>query len=75
MKRFYAMLTAVFLMGSATAEDAGPFHYEFEELASGDTYIKGYYDDWFEQPLRKAAIKELSGKPMKEIEPSKRGQS
>ena len=44
---------------------------QFEErFTGGDAYIKGYYNDWFEQPLRKAAIKELSGKPMKEIEPS-----
>jgi hypothetical protein len=30
-----------------------------------------YYTDWFEQPLRQAAIKELSGEPMKDIGPRK----
>lgn len=46
---------------------------KFEErYTGGDGYIKRYYDDWFEGPLRAAAIKELTGEPMKAIEPSKR---
>lgn len=46
---------------------------EFEErYTDGDPYKKAYYDEWFEAPLRQAAIKELSGEPMKAIEPSKR---
>ena len=40
-----------------------------EQFTGGDTYIKGYYDDWFEEPFRSAAVKELSGEPMKEIGP------
>ena len=40
-----------------------------ERFTGGDTYIKGYYDEWFEQPLRAAAMKELTGEPMKEIGP------
>ncbi len=43
-----------------------------KKFTGGDAYKKGYYDAWFEGPLRKAAIKELSGKPMKEINPSRR---
>jgi cyclase len=38
---------------------------DFEtRFTGGDAYIKGYYDDWFEQPFRKASIKALSGEPM-----------
>ena len=40
-----------------------------EKFTGGDAYITGYYQDWFEQPLRSAAVKELSGEPMKEIGP------
>lgn len=40
-----------------------------EKFTGGDGYVKGYYDDWFEQPLRRAALKELTGQPMQEIGP------
>jgi len=42
-----------------------------ERFTRGDAYIEGYYDDWFEQPFRAAAVKELSGEPMVEIGPRK----
>lgn len=42
-----------------------------EKFTGGDAYIEGYYNDWFEQPLRQAAVKELSGEPMKEVGPRK----
>ena len=40
-----------------------------ERFTDGDAYIKVHYDEWFEQPLRKAAIKELTGEPMVRLEP------
>jgi len=42
-----------------------------ERFTHGDAYIEGYYTGWFENPLREAAVKELSGEPMKEIGPRK----
>jgi glyoxylase-like metal-dependent hydrolase (beta-lactamase superfamily II) len=38
-------------------------------FTAGDDYLTGYYEGWFEQPFRNAAVKELSGEPMKTIEP------
>ena len=35
MKQIYLLLTALALIGSAMAEDNGPFHFEFEEVAPG----------------------------------------
>jgi glyoxylase-like metal-dependent hydrolase (beta-lactamase superfamily II) len=49
-----------------TQLDFGAFESRF---TGGDEYIKGYYNDWFEQPLRKAAIKALSGESMVVINP------
>ena len=40
-----------------------------ERFTGGDAYIKGYYDEWFVEPFRESAVKELSGEPMKEIGP------
>jgi len=37
-------------------------------FTGGDEYLKGYYDDYFEQPFRDAAIKALSGERMVPIE-------
>jgi cyclase len=42
-----------------------------ERFTGGDAYLMNYYTAWFEQPLRKAAVKELSGEPMKKIDPPK----
>lgn len=42
-----------------------------ERFTHGDAYIEGYYESWFEQPFREAAVKELSGEPMVEIGPRK----
>lgn len=46
--------------------DFGAFESRF---TGGDEYVRGYYDDWFVQPFRKAAIKALSGEPMVVIKP------
>jgi glyoxylase-like metal-dependent hydrolase (beta-lactamase superfamily II) len=35
MKQIFVLLTAMSVMGSVMAEDTGPYHFEFEELASG----------------------------------------
>ena len=40
-----------------------------EQFTKGDAYLEGYYEGWFEQPLRAAAVKELSGEPMVVIGP------
>ena len=34
-----------------------------------DAYLKVYYEKWFENPFRKAALKALSGEPMVKIGP------
>jgi len=46
-----------------------------EQFTHGDSYIAGYYTDWFEMPFRQAAVKELSGEPMVEIGPRKKQES
>jgi len=43
-----------------------------QRFTGGDEYTKRYYNSWFEQPFRKAAIKALGDEPMKAIGPSKR---
>lgn len=44
----------------------------FEQRFTGDDpYVALHYDQWFEQPLRAAAMKELSGEPMVKLEPRK----
>jgi glyoxylase-like metal-dependent hydrolase (beta-lactamase superfamily II) len=38
-----------------------------QKFTGGDEYIKVFYDGWFEEPFRKAAMKALTGEPMVEI--------
>jgi len=40
-----------------------------KRLTGGDEYVETFYDSWFEGPLRRAAVKELSGEPMVVIGP------
>jgi len=41
-----------------------------ERFTGGDAYLKSYYSAYFEKPLRKAAMKELTGEPMAVLEPN-----
>jgi cyclase len=41
-----------------------------ERFTGGDAYIKTFYSAYFEKPLRRAAMKELSGEPMVVLVPA-----
>jgi glyoxylase-like metal-dependent hydrolase (beta-lactamase superfamily II) len=40
-----------------------------DRFTHGDEYVRVHYDEWFEQPFRKAAMKALTGEPMVAIQP------
>jgi glyoxylase-like metal-dependent hydrolase (beta-lactamase superfamily II) len=40
-----------------------------QRFTRGDEYVRVHYEQWFELPFRKAAVKALTGEPMVQIEP------
>ena len=68
-----AQRDALLAAGVATEDIADRLDFSAwkERFTHGDVYVEGFYDGWFEQPFRAAAVKELSGGPMVEIGPRK----
>jgi len=56
-------------MNSDEVEAALDFSAYETRFTQGDEYVKTYYDAYFVEPLRAAAMKALTGEPMVDIEP------